>query len=265
MKEIIEHLTLLNFSVDGGVAIVKMNNPPVNALTPGFLDEFKTVLDHITAEQKIRALLLTSQVSGFFSAGDDISQLQDFDKEILEELPRVHQLMNRIEALPIPTIAAVNGHALGGGLELALTCDFRFMAANSGYLGLPEVRLGMIPAFGGTQRLPLFVGRTKAIEMMYEGSKLSSEQAKDIGLINDVYEVDVFSDSCTNYARRLSFQATAAIARIKRCVLAGQYEGAVKGLEMERIGCEECFDGVDAREGVTAFLSGKKPNFEGIS
>ena len=255
--------SVLNFDTTQNVAVIKLNNPPVNAMTPAFLEDFEKLLEIMENSSGIRAAIIASECPGFFSAGDDITKLKDIDEDMVALLPRVHLMMNALESLPIPTVAAINGHALGGGLELALTCDFRFMGDNAGRIGLPEVRLGMIPAFGGTQRLPLVVGKTKAIEMMYKGLQITPEEAKQIGLINDVFPQDKLYEMSFDYAKRLAMQATGAIAKIKKCVHAGLYEGLEKGLAMEQTAFKENIFTPDAKEGVDAFLSGRKPEFKG--
>ncbi len=256
-------LSVLNFEITDNVAVITMNNPPVNALTPAFLDEFQQIIEHIDGTGRIRAALLASDCPDFFSAGDDVSKLKEIDEDMIALLPKVHEMMNVLETLPFPTIAAINGHALGGGLELALACDFRFMGKGSGRIGLPEVRLGMIPAFGGTQRLPLIVGKTKAVEMMYKGLQITPEEAKEIGLINDVFPSEALYEKSLDYARRLAKQATGAIARIKKCIHTGLYEGFEKGIQMEQTTFRENIFSHDAKEGIDAFLSGRKPQFKG--
>ena len=156
------NLTVLRLEIADGVARIAIDNPPVNALDVRFLDDFEAVLDRISEPGAARAVVVRSDCPGFFSAGDDIRELGEISPETLAALPRAHQMLDRLESLPLPTMAAINGHALGGGLELALACDLRFMGADSGRIGLPEVRLGMIPALGGTQRLPLLVGCGRA-------------------------------------------------------------------------------------------------------
>jgi enoyl-CoA hydratase/carnithine racemase len=172
-------------------------------------------------------------------------------------------MLNALEALPIPTVAAINGHALGGGLELALVCDFRFMGQDSGRIGLPEVRLGLIPSLGGTQRLPLVVGKAKAVEMMFKGLQITPEEAKRIGLINDFFPKDELNERSFDYAKRLARQATGAIAKIKKCVNTGLYKGLEKGLATEREAFKENIAAPDAREGIDAFLEGRRPVFKG--
>ena len=172
-------------------------------------------------------------------------------------------MLNTLEVLPLPTVAAINGFALGGGLELALACDFRFMGENSGQIGLPEVRLGMIPAFGGTQRLPLLVGKAKAVEMMFKGLQLTPEEASKIGLINQVFPREELYEKSLDYARRLARQATGAIAKIKKCVRTGLNEGFEKGLAMERRAFNENIASADARG--TSFFVIFSTTFKSIS
>ncbi|MBW2179359.1 MAG: enoyl-CoA hydratase/isomerase family protein [Deltaproteobacteria bacterium] len=255
--------SVLNFEIIENVAVIKLNNPPVNAMTPDFLGDFEKLLEIMGKTGGIRSTVIASNCPGFFSAGDDITKLKDIDEDMVALLPRVHSMMNALESLPVPTVAAINGHALGGGLELALACDFRFMGDNSGRIGLPEVRLGMIPAFGGTQRLPLVVGKPKAIEMMYKGLQITPEEAKVIGLINDIFPQDKLFEMSFDYARRLARQATGAIAKIKKCVHIGLCEGFEKGLLAEQAAFKENIFTADAKEGVDAFLSNRKPEFTG--
>jgi len=257
------NLNVLIFEMIESIAVVKMNNPPVNAMTKAFLDDLNQVLRNVREKLKPRALILTSECHGFFSAGDDINTLQNIDPSLIKLLPEVHSALNNFEQLPFPTIAAINGHALGGGCELSMACDFRFMGDNSGRIGLPEVRLGMIPVFGGTQRLPQLIGKSKAMEMMIKGLQLTPKDALKIGLINDIFPQSELYERSLDYAKRLARQATGAIARIKACVNAGYYSGIEKGLAKEIEVFAENIETHDAKEGVSAFLEGRKPDFIG--
>jgi enoyl-CoA hydratase/carnithine racemase len=257
------NLSVLTYETVDSVAVITMNHPPVNALGPDFLEDFEQIMDRLTTAGEARAVLVASACPGFFSAGDDIAALRELDESLLDTLPRALTMLDRLEALPLPTVAAINGHALGGGLELALVCDFRFMGAGSGQIGLPEVRLGMIPALGGTQRLPILVGKARAVEMMFKGLQLTPEQAEKIGLVNGVFPQETLQERCLDYAARLARQATGAIARIKKSVNTGISEGFARGLETESTAFRENIGSRDAREGIDAFLAGRKPVFKG--
>lgn len=256
-------LSVLKFELIDQVAVITMAHPPVNALGLPFLDDFDRVLDHLGTFPVARAVVITSDCPGFFSAGDDLHSLKHRDQETFAKLPRAHAMLNRLEVLPLPTVAAINGHALGGGLELAMACDFRFMGADCGRIGLPEVRLGLIPALGGTQRLPRIVGKAKAIEMMYKGLQLTPEAAKTIGLVTEVFPKEELHENSLDYAARLSRQATGAIARIKESIQTGLNEGIQVGIAAEMKAFKENIGSQDAREGVAAFLEGRKPGFIG--
>ena len=255
--------SVLEFEIVDNVAVITMNCPPVNALGISFLEDFTDVLDKLKTGKEARAVLLTSSCQGVFSAGDDVASLKEIDDDLTNMLPKAHALLNELEELPLPTVAGINGHALGGGLELALACDFRFMAEDSGHIGLPEVKLGMIPSIGGTQRLPPLVGKAKAVEMMFKGLMLTPGEAKEVGLVNDVFSKDDLYDRSFDYALRLSRQATRAIARIKECLITGYREGFEAGLSMEFETFKKNIVSPDAKEGIDSFLSGRKPDFKG--
>jgi enoyl-CoA hydratase/carnithine racemase len=240
-----------------------MNHPPVNAFGPAFLEDLEAVLERLGSRGEARSALVSSAIPGLFSAGDDVSQLRDIDDSLLELHPRAVAAFDRFEALPIPTVAAIAGHALGGGFELALTCDFRFMAAGPGLIGLPEVRLGMIPAFGGTQRLTQLVGKAKALELMFKGLQLAPDDALRAGLVTAVLPLEELHDHCFDYAVRLARQATGAIACIKSAVNVGLREGFARGMQEEARVFRENIRSRDAKEGIGAFLDGRKPKFEG--
>jgi enoyl-CoA hydratase/carnithine racemase len=255
-------LSVLRYEIADRVARIAIHNPPVNALDTRFLEDFEAVLDRLSQPGEARAVVLRSDCPGFFSAGDDLRELREIGADTLAALPRAHAFLNALESLPLPTIAAINGHALGGGLELALACDLRFMGEDSGRIGLPEVRLGMIPALGGTQRLPLLVGKGKALEMLFKGLQLTPEEAERIGLVNAVFPRSELEERVQDYAARIARQATGAIARIKGCVHTGLYEGIAQGLAEEQRAVVENFESPDVREGVEAFLAGRKPRFQ---
>jgi len=225
--------TLLAFEVIDSVGVITLNNPPANGLSPTLLKELFSVTEQAKNTGTVRAVLIQSSCEGFFSAGADLSLLTDLTDDLVKLLPQAQEVFNNLESLPLPVVAAISGHALGGGLELALACDFRFMAKDSGRLGLPEVRLGLIPSFGGSQRLPQIVGRAKALEMMIKGLQINADEAKDIGLVTELFLPNELSERSMDYAKRLSSQATGAVARIKACVIKGYRAGFHAGLSKE--------------------------------
>jgi len=256
-------LSVLQYEVVDSVAVIRMSHPPVNAFGPSFLEDLEAVLQRLEQRGEARAALITSAVPGLFSAGDDVSQLREIDDSLLALHPRAVAALDAFEALPMPTVAAINGHALGGGFELALTCDFRFMATGPGLLGLPEVRLGMIPAFGGTQRLTQLVGKAKALELMFKGLQLTPEVALQAGLVTALFPSKELHEKSLSYAARLARQATGAIASIKSAVNVGLREGFARGMEEEARVFRQNIRSHDAKEGVEAFLGGRKPIFKG--
>ncbi|MBN1574009.1 MAG: enoyl-CoA hydratase/isomerase family protein [Deltaproteobacteria bacterium] len=260
--------SLLKYEIDRDVAVVTMNSPPANWMSRELLFELEDAVNRLKNEVDIRAVVIASSCEGYFSAGADISMLKDamlkdIGEETLDMIPRAQAIFNSLEDVPLPTVAAISGHALGGGLELVLACDFRFMAKGSGRIGLPEARLGLIPSFGGTQRLPSIVGRAKALEMMINGLQLKSNEAKEIGLLTDVFEGAELMEKSMSYARRLAKQATGAIARIKKCVNTGLREGFDRGIIEEARAFREIVKTADAKEGIEDFLSGRRPRFTG--
>ncbi|MBU2512383.1 enoyl-CoA hydratase/isomerase family protein [bacterium] len=258
-------LKVLKYEIQESVAIITLNNPPVNALDVPCFDDLKKIIYNLQNNKTARAAMIASECPGFFSAGDDLNSLKEIDEELVKRQPEVHKLFNDFESLPIPTLSTINGHCLGGGLELALLCDFRFMTKGSGRIGLPEVRLGMIPAFGGTQRLWPIVGKAKAIEMMYKGLQLLPEEALAVGLVNRVVEEEKLFEESFDYCVRLARQATGAIAKIKQCLNVGIQKGFEVGMKMEQKTFLDNIFSEDAKEGVNAFLEGRKPVFKGSS
>ena len=256
-------LSVLQYEVVDSVAVIRMSHPPVNAFGPAFLEDLETVLERLNKPGEARAALITSAIPLLFSAGDDVSQLREIDDSLLDLHPRAVAAFDALEALPMPTVAAINGHALGGGFELALTCDFRFMATGPGLIGLPEVRLGLIPAFGGTQRLTQLVGKGKALELMFKGLQLTPEDALQAGLVTALSPPEELYDHSLDYAARLARQATGAIAGIKSAVNVGLREGFARGMEEEARAFRQNIRSQDVKEGIEAFLDGRKPSFKG--
>jgi enoyl-CoA hydratase len=206
-----------------------------------------------------RVIILTGEGQKSFVAGADIKEFSDFESANAENLARTVQerLFNKIENLKKPVIAAVNGFALGGGLELAMTCHIRYASENA-KLGLPEVTLGLIPGYGGTQRLPKLVGKGWANEMIFSAKMISAEKAKEIGLVNEVYSSENLLEECKNLAKIIVRNSPLAIQKAIKAVNLYDTEN---GFENEIKSFGELFDLADKKEGVTAFLEKRKPNF----
>jgi len=176
---------------------------------------------------------------------------------------RLQITINQIEDLPFPVIAAINGHAMGGGLELALACDFRFMAKGKARVGLPELNLGLLPGAGGTQRLSRLIGRSRAKDIIYNRRLLDAGDALTTGVIDRVYEPESLLDQCLTYAEEFKDQAGVAVSVVKECINKGLELSLRDGLALEMRGLERLLNTADAREGVGAFLEKRKPRFTG--
>jgi enoyl-CoA hydratase/3-hydroxyacyl-CoA dehydrogenase len=244
----------------GDVAIAWLGNPPANSIHPQLIAELKRIWEHVDSSEEIRALIIASANPQLFSAGADIKAFTQMDessgRQLLDE---GHGLLRSFERSSTVTIAAVNAIAFGGGCELAMACDVR-IAADSATFGQPEINLGIIPGFGGTQRLPRLVGANKALEMNLTGDAISAEEAFEFGLVNQVVADHELLDTALAWARKLAEQAPIAIGQIKQVSGAGDLD---EGIEAEKAGFVKAFTSEDAREGIGAFLAKRKPQFKG--
>jgi enoyl-CoA hydratase/carnithine racemase len=240
------------------VAIVWLDNPPANSLAPGVIDALEKAWAEI--DGKVKAMIVASPNPALFCAGADIKAFTQMDeaggKDLLD---RAHGLFRSWERSRIMTIAAVNGLALGGGCEIAMACDVR-LAAYSASFGQPEINLGIIPGFGGTQRLPRLVGPAKALEMNTVGDPISAEEAFEYGLVNRLVDDHELFDTALAWARKFAGQAPVALERIKQVAHAGDLD---EGIDAEKAAFTEVFTSEDAREGIGAFLQKRKPEFKG--
>lgn len=244
------------------LAKLGINSPPANALSSSIIQEIDQFLDEIESDLSIKAVLLYGE-GRFFSAGADIKEFTDIESP--EEFSRLsaagQKVFDRIENFPIPVIAAIHGAALGGGLELAMACHIRIVSESS-KLGLPELTLGLIPGFSGTQRLPRLVGDSKALEMMLTSDPISGEEAATFGLANRaVASDDLVLETALELAGKIASKSKPTIEKILQLVSyakAGQYE---EGAKKESAAFGEIFAKEDAKEGITAFLEKRKPNF----
>ena len=244
----------------GTVAIAWLANLPMNAISPSVVRDLQTVWERVTASGDIRALVIASTVPLLFSAGADIKSFTSMDEAGGRELSDgAHAMFRDFGANKVTTIAAVNGIAFGGGCELAMACDVR-LAAQSALFGQPEIKLGIIPGFGGTQRLPRLVGDAKAVEMNLIGDAIRAEEAFEYGLVNRVLPDHELFDTALGYARRLADQAPLAVEQIKQVSHRPDIDD---GIEAEKQAFATVFQTEDAREGISAFLEKRSATFTG--
>lgn len=242
------------------ITILTINRPQaLNALNAETIAEISAALDEIEADQNCRVAIITGSGEKSFVAGADIKEFSDFGASEAENLARQGQnsLFNKIENLKKPVIAAVNGFALGGGLELAMACHIRYASENA-KLGLPEVTLGLIPGYGGTQRLPKLVGKGLANELIFSAKMISAQRAAEIGLVNEVFSLDELLDKTKELATAISRNSPMGISKAIEAV---NLSDSDKGFESEIKSFGELFEMDDKKEGVAAFLEKRKPSF----
>ena len=246
-------------TLNDGVAIAWLANGQMNSISPQVAGDLKKVWESVKSSG-VRALVIASSNPMLYSAGADIKAFTTMDAAAGEQLiNETHALFKELGEDGIATIAAVNGLAFGGGCELSMACDVR-IAARSALFGQPEIKLGIIPGFGGTQRLPRLVGANKALEMNLVGDPVGAEEAFEFGLVNRVVEDHELLDEALAWARKLAQQAPLALAAVKRVSAAGDLD---EGVEAEKRAFAEVFASEDAREGIAAFLGKRAPHFQG--
>ncbi|MFO7768200.1 MAG: enoyl-CoA hydratase-related protein [bacterium] len=253
----------IQLAIDGGVAQVVINRPKVlNALSRQTLGLLEEVLDRLEEDDDVRAVVLTGTGEKAFVAGADITEIQELDRQAGEAFSRRGQeLFDRIETFPKVVIAAVNGFALGGGCELAMACDIRVAAENARF-GQPEINLGILPGYGGTQRLPRRVGQGPALELLLTGDMIDAGRAKDLGLVERVVPEGSAQKEATDLARAVAGKAPLAVAAIKRAVAASCSEGS-EGFEAEAGEFGRIMESEDKDEGVSAFLEKRSATWKG--
>ena len=254
-------MDLVNYTVDGAVALIELNRPPVNALSGDVAEEL-TEATSLAEDPAIRAVVITGRPH--FAAGADITgfQMAHSQGQGGMEGMRLDTVVRRFEKLAKPTIAAIHGYALGGGLELAMGADFRYMAEDA-QVGQPEIKLGIIPGAGGTQRLVRLVGLSKARQMNYSGDFVSAQEAVAIGLAEQVLPTDQLRDRALEDAAEWATKATLAIGAAKQAMNDGWGEPIDEALAVEAAAFAGVFVTEDAKEGVAAFIAKREPEFEG--
>ncbi|MGC9106312.1 MAG: enoyl-CoA hydratase/isomerase family protein [Thermoprotei archaeon] len=245
------------------IAWVYLNRPErLNAINEKMVDELRQALTDLENNQDVRVIVITGTGKAF-CAGADITQFTQLNGYTAWKFAKKgRELMDFIERLSKPTIAMINGYALGGGLEIALACDIR-IAAEEAQLGLPEINLGIYPGFGGTQRLVRVVGKGRAMELMLTGDRIPAKEAERIGLVNKVVPLSELEKATRELAMKLAKKPPVSIAIIKLMVNKGAEAAQDIGLEMESLGWGVVFSTEDQKEGVNAFLSKREPNFKG--
>lgn len=252
------------FTAENGIATITFNRPKaLNALNGALLDEFSHTLDEIAANEDIRVLVLTGAGEKSFVAGADITELATFGPLQAKVFAKKGQaIISRLQELSIPVIAAVNGFALGGGSEMALACDFVYASENANF-GLPEITLGIIPGFGGTQRLPRLVGANRAKEMIFTGKMIPAAEAAAIGMVNRVCPAANLMEEVMKTAKAIAAKGRVSLRAAKQAVNSGLGTDLATGLNIECDAFALCMASQDAKEGTSAFLEKRKAVFSG--
>jgi enoyl-CoA hydratase len=252
------------FEVAQGVATITFNRPnALNALNGKLLDEFSTALDAVEADEAIRVLILTGTGEKSFVAGADINELAAFNTLQAKRFSRKGQMIvGRLQELAIPVIAAVNGYALGGGSEMALACDFIYASENAMF-GLPEITLGLIPGFGGTQRLSRLIGSNRAKEMIFTGQMISAADAEKIGLVNRVLSRETLMEETLKTATAIAAKGKVSLRAAKQAINNGLNVDLNTGCQIEVDAFAICMSSEDGKEGTRAFLEKRKAEFKG--
>jgi enoyl-CoA hydratase len=259
--------TLIGYRIERkGIAVIEMNDPPANTYTHEMMRQMDDAILKARFDDSVHVIVLRGAGEKFFSAGANI-------KMLTEVTPRfkyffclhANETLTRLEQTPKLVIAALNGHTVGGGLEIALACDIRIACKDGGKIGLPEVTLGVLPGTGGTQRLGRLLSKSKAIELMVTGRTFSFEEAEELGIVNQIFDRPTFWDEVLGYASQFvpPSKASKAVGHIKRAVQSGCEVPFSEGLAIERELQQLLFQSEDAKEGLTAYVGKRQPQFKG--
>ncbi len=252
---------LINYRTDAGVAVLELSDPPANTYTYEMNRQLDDAILRARMDKDVYVIVLTGAGDKFFSAGANINMLSSMDPTYKYYFClHANETLLRLEHTPKLVIAAINGHCVGGGLEISLAADIRIARNDAGKIGLPEVNLGVLHGTGGTQRLSRVVGKSKAIELMALGKTFTFSEAKELGIVNDVFERDNFMPAVLQYARQFCppNKAALAVGRIKRAVQSGWEIPIESGLALERENQQLLFESDDAKEGLSAYIE-KRP------
>jgi enoyl-CoA hydratase/carnithine racemase len=257
---------LVTYKNQGGVAIFELSDPPANTYTFEMMQELDQAILRARFDPEVHVIVIRGAGDKFFCAGANIAMLSKADPYFKYFFClHANETLNRLEHTPKLVIAALNGHTVGGGLEIAMAADLRIAKKGGGKIGLPEVALGVLPGTGGTQRIARLIGKSKAIELMATGRTFEFEEAEKMGLVNQILEGDNFFDQVLEYAKGFCppNRASRAVGRIKRSVQSGLEISFEQALSLERELQQQLFQGEDAKEGLNAYIEKRKPAFKG--
>ncbi|MCU1311158.1 MAG: Enoyl-CoA hydratase/isomerase [Candidatus Angelobacter sp.] len=255
---------LINYRVESGVTVIEMSDPPANAYTYEMNLQMDAAILKARMDNEVYVIVLTGSGDKFFSAGANIGMLNNAEATFKYYFClQANEMLLRLENTPKLVIAAINGHCVGGGLEIAMAADLRIARKDAGKMGLPEVNLGVLPGTGGTQRLSRIVGKSKAIELMVTASTFTFDKGKELGIVNDIFERENFMSSVMEYARQFCppNKAAKAVGRIKRAVQSGWEIPLESGLALEREVQQILFQSDDAKEGISSYIDKRPATF----
>lgn len=259
-------MSLVDTHLEDGLMILTLNDPPANTYSYDMMRALDAAILDARMDERAHVIVITGAGEKFFCAGAHISMLQSVTPTFKYYFClHANETLNRLEQTPKLVIAALNGHTVGGGMEVALAADIRIAKKGGGKLGLPEVNLGVLPGTGGTQRLVRLLGRARAIELMVSGRTMAPEEALQLGLVHQLLEAEGFLDAVKAYARQFvpPGRASKAVGAIKRAVISGGEVGFGEGLALERELQQQLFQSADATEGLAAYVEKRKPSFQG--
>ena len=259
-------MSLVEYRTEKGLAILELNDPPANTYTHQMFREFDDAILQARFDDEVHVLVVRGKGEKFFSAGANIKMLSEVTPQFKYYFClHANETLNRLEQTPKLIIAALNGHTVGGGLEIAMACDIRLAKKDGGKIGLPEVGLGVLPGTGGTQRLPRLIGKARALELMVLGRNMPFEEAKELGLVNEIFPAESFWEDVLAYARQFvpPAKASKAVGRIKRSVQSGIEMSFQDALALERELQQELFESQDAKEGFQAYVEKRVASFRG--
>ena len=258
--------TLVEYRKEGNIAIFLLSDPPANTYTHEMMRQLDECILRARFDNEVQCIVIRGAGEKFFSAGANIKMLNEADP-VFKYYFCLHanETLSRLEQTPKLVIAAINGHCVGGGLEIAMAADIRIARAEAGKIGLPEVNLGVLPGTGGTQRLARIVGKAKAIELMVTGRSFSFEEAQSMGLVTAVLPKDDWWDNVMLYAQQFTLpnKASMAVGHIKRSVVSGMEMSFESSLTLERELQNLLFKSQDAKEGIAAYVEKRQPVFKG--